>query len=143
MKQILMIAAVIAATAAVAQSEPATGAKAASAKDAAPPPDVSKMTLSQASIRRIMGYHQPKIQECYETFLAGQQKPVDGKLITSFVITAEGAVEKPAVVKKGTTLRDPTLHECVVSALSAIEFPKPKDGTPQPVEYPFNLKSVK
>src|SRR5919197_5157071 len=142
MKPMLMIAVLMAATAALAQAEPAAP-KTAVAKDAAPPPDVSKMTLTQESIRRVMGYHQPKIQECYEKFLAGRQKPVDGKLITSFVITAEGMVQKPAAMKKGTTLKDAALHECVVSVLSAIEFPKPKDGKAQPVEYPFNLKSVK
>lgn len=143
MRQMLMMAVLIGATAALAQTEPPAAAKPARERKAAPPPDVSKMTLSQESIRRVMGYHQPKIQECYEKFLAGKQKPVDGKLMTSFVITAEGMVDKPEVMKKGTTLKDPALHECVVSVLSGIEFPKPKDGSAQPVEYPFNLKSEK
>jgi hypothetical protein len=137
----LMIAMVMAGAAAWAQGEREAAAK--PADNEPPPPDVSKMTLTPESIRRVMNYHQPKIQGCYEQFLAGLKKPVDGKLLTSFVITAEGEVEKPMVVKKGSTLRDPTLHECVVSALSAIEFPKPKDGKAQPIEYPFNLKSVK
>lgn len=143
MKRIVIITVLLGATAAFAQGDRPAVAPSAKDKNAAPPPDLSKLTLTPESIRRVMGYHQPKVQECYEAFLAGRKKPIEGKLITSFVITADGLVEKPEVSKKGTTLRDPQLHECVVSALSAIEFPKPKDGKAQPIEYPFNLKAVK
>jgi hypothetical protein len=142
MKWMLIIGVVMAGTAALAQGDRPAAAKKA-AEGEAPPPNLSKMTLTPESIRRVMSYHQPKIQECYEEFLRGRDKPIDGKLMTSFVVTPDGLVEKPEVAKKGTTLRDPKLHECVVSALSGIEFPKPKDGKAQPIEYPFNLKSVK
>ena len=46
------------------------------------------------------------------------------------------------MVKKGTTLKDPELHDCVVTVLSSMIFPKPPDGKDHPIEYPFNLKAV-
>ena len=109
----------------------------------APGPDVSKLRFSPETVRLVMGYHQPKIQGCYEQFLAGRKKPIEGKLNTSFVITAEGLVSKPKVEQKGTTLNDRKLHECVKSVLASIEFPKPSGGGDQPIEYPFNLKALK
>ncbi len=122
------------------------------AKPSAPPPaanneakapDIEKMSFSQASIKAVVSYHQPQIQACYEEALAGQgSKVFEGKLLTSFVITGEGLVKNAKVEKKGTTLKDPKLHECVVAVLSAMTFPKPVDGKDHPIEYPFNLKAI-
>jgi len=119
------------------------GAAAQAADPSAAPPDVSKLRFSSDTVRLVMGYHQPKIQGCYEQFLAGRKKAIEGKLMTSFVITAEGLVTKTKVEKKGTTLNDRKLHDCVKSVLASVEFPKPPDGTDQPIEYPFNLKAVR
>jgi hypothetical protein len=51
-------------------------------------------------------------------------------------------VKDAKVLKKGTTLKDKGLHDCVVSVLMSMSFPKPPDGKDQPIEYPFNLKAV-
>ena len=105
-------------------------------------PDVSKMPFSQDSIKKVVAFHQPKIQTCYEETLAGKDKAVEGTLKTSWVITADGMVKSAKIVKKGTTLKEQKLHDCVVAVLSAMNFPKPPDGKDQPIEFPFNLKAV-
>lgn len=107
------------------------------------PPDVSKLPFSPDSIKLVIAHHQPKIQACYEEMLAGMKKPIEGKLMTSFVITGEGLVKGPKIVKKGTTLRDGKLYDCVAVVLAGMNFPKTRDGRDQPIEYPFNLKAIK
>lgn len=104
--------------------------------------DVTLLPFSPDSIKRVVAFHQPKIQACYEDMLAGRRKPVEGQLMTSFVITPEGLVKRAKVVKKGTTLKDAKLNDCVVATLSSMNFPKPPNGKNQPIEYPFNLKAV-
>ena len=71
-----------------------------------------------------------------------KEKVVEGKLMTSFTINAEGLVKGAKVEKKGTTLKEPRLHDCVVAVLTAMTFPKPADGKDHPIEYPFNLKAI-
>ncbi|MFZ5471783.1 MAG: AgmX/PglI C-terminal domain-containing protein [Myxococcota bacterium] len=118
----------------------ATNTQAATADPNAP--DIEKMPFTPDSIRAVVTYHLPKIQSCYEETLAGKEKKVAGKLMTKWVITPEGIVSKARVEKKGTTLREPKLHDCVVAVLSTMSFPKPPDGKNRPIEYPFNLKAI-
>jgi hypothetical protein len=101
-----------------------------------------KLPFTPDTIKQIVRAKQPEIERCWEQTLAGTDKPVDGKLQTHFVITPVGSVKQAKVLKKGTTLKDPTLHRCVETVLSTMLFPKPPDGKDHPVEYPFNLKAV-
>jgi hypothetical protein len=113
------------------------------AQEEAPELDVSKLPFTADSIKQVVTHHQPKIQECYEEVMASREKVVEGKLMTAFVITGEGLVKNAKVVKKGTTIRDEKLNDCVVSVLTAMSFPKPRDERDVPVEFPFNLKAIK
>lgn len=106
-----------------------------------PGPDVEKLPFSQDTVKQVIDFNLPKIQACYNEMLAGMTKAKEGMLKTSWVITAEGLVSKAKVERKGTTLKDPKLHECVVTVLSSMTFPKPPDGKVHPIEYPFNLKA--
>ncbi len=107
-----------------------------------PGPDLEKLPFTPLSIQTVVTFYAPQIQGCYEEILAAKTKTVEGKLMTSFIITPEGLVKKPRVVKKGTTLKAPKLHECVVAVLGTMAFPKPPDGKDHPIEYPFNLKAI-
>ena len=109
------------------------------------PEELDPLTLpfSVDTVKLVMERAQPKIQECYEQMLAGMKKPIEGKIMTSFVVDAEGTVKKAKVLKKGTTLRNAELHTCVVAVLQSLAFPKPKDGANHPIEFPYNLKAVK
>lgn len=100
------------------------------------------MPFTSDSIREIVRGKQPDIERCWEQYLAGQDKAVDGKVQTHFIITPAGTVRGASVVKKGTTVKSPELHRCVATVLSTLTFPKPPDGKDHPVDYPFNLKAV-
>ncbi|RKH51336.1 AgmX/PglI C-terminal domain-containing protein [Corallococcus aberystwythensis] len=104
--------------------------------------DVSKLPFTPDSIRQVMAHHMPRIQECYEDTMVEKDKKVEGKLLTTFTITAEGTVRSAKVDKFGSTLKDAGLNDCVVAVLSSMDFPKPPDGRDHPIEYPFNLKAI-
>jgi hypothetical protein len=109
---------------------------------ARPGPDVDKMPFTPLSIQNVVAFYAPQIQGCYEETLAAKDKAVEGKLMTSFIIMPDGMVKKPQVLKKGTTLKDPRLHDCVLAVLGTMAFPKPTDNKDHPIEYPFNLKAI-
>lgn len=112
-------------------------------KPAKPPPDVERMPFTPDSVKEVIDYHLEKIQGCYNEMLAAADKPKQGTLKTSWVITPEGLVSKAKVERKGTTLKDPKLNECVVAVLTTMTFPKPPDGKAHPIEFPFNLKATR
>lgn len=110
---------------------------------AAAGPDVTKLPFSPDSIKIVVAHYQPQIQSCYEETMAIKDKAVEGKLKTSWTITPDGLVKSAKIQKKGTTLHDGKLHDCVVTVLSAMTFPKPPDRKDHPIDYPFNLKAVR
>jgi hypothetical protein len=105
-------------------------------------PDVSKLPFTPDSIKQIVLSYQPKIQGCYEDHIANKKKAPEGTLKTLFTITPDGLVKGAKVDKKGSSLKDPALHDCVVAVLSTMGFPKPPDSRDHPIEFPFNLKAV-
>jgi hypothetical protein len=101
------------------------------------------MPFTPDTIKQIVtGTYQPKIQGCYEDHLSNKKKAPEGSLKTTFTITGEGLVKSAKVDNKGSSLKDPALHDCVVAVLSTMVFPKPPDGKDHPIEFPFNLKAV-
>ncbi|MFL5347941.1 MAG: AgmX/PglI C-terminal domain-containing protein [Hyalangium sp.] len=137
MKRSFVALMLLASTVAFAQAKAPAGQKQAPAEL-----DVSRMPFTPDSIQQVILHQKGKIQECYEDAMASKSKKVEGKLMTSFVITPQGLVTNAKVEKKGTTLKDKGLHDCVVSVLTAMSFPKPPDGKDHPIEYPFNLKAI-
>jgi hypothetical protein len=137
MKRSFLAVLLLACTATFAQSKAPAGEK-----QAPPELDVSRLPFTPDSIQQVMAHHKGKIQDCYEDTLAAKSKRVEGKLMTSFTITADGFVKSAKVLKKGTTLKDKGLHDCVVAVLTAMNFPQPPDGKDHPIEYPFNLKAI-
>ncbi|RKH27860.1 AgmX/PglI C-terminal domain-containing protein [Corallococcus sicarius] len=127
-----------------AATKPAPGTPDAATK-AAPKDDgldVSRLPFTPDSIRQVMVHNSPRIQECYEDHMVEKDKKVEGKLMTTFTITAEGTVRSAKVDRQQSTLKDAGLNDCVVSVLMSMDFPKPTDGREHPIEYPFNLKAV-
>lgn len=108
----------------------------------APALDVSRLPFTPDSIKKVVTFTQPQIQTCYEETLANKDKPIEGTLMTAFIITPDGLVKGARIDKKKSTLKESKLHDCVVAVLSTMQFPKPSDGRDQPIEYPFNLKAV-
>jgi hypothetical protein len=104
--------------------------------------DIARLPFTPESIKRVVLSFQPQIQTCYEETLAAQDKALEGTLKTAFKITPDGMVTGARIDKRGSSLKDPKLHDCVVSVLSTMQFPAPPDGKPRPIEFPFNLKAV-
>lgn len=102
--------------------------------------DVSSLPFTADSIKQVVLSHQPRIQACYEEHLALRPQAPQGTLKTRFTITPDGYVSGAKVVHTATALKDAQLRDCVVAVLSSMEFPKPPNGKPQPIEFPFNLK---
>ncbi len=124
----------------------------AQAPDGGPPPsgppekaplNLELMPFTTDTVKKVIAYNREKVQTCYEETLASKDKPVEGRVMTSFVVTPGGLVKNPRVLSKGTTLKDPKLHACLIDALSTFTFPKPSDRREHPIEYPFNLKAVR
>ncbi len=136
MKRAVLPAVLLASAVALAQGAPAKKP----AKSEAP--DVARLPFTPDSIRQVVLYNQPRIQECYEDHMAEKDRKVEGRLLTAFTIDANGLVKGAKVVKKSSTLKDPALHDCVVAVLTSMTFPKPPDGADHPIEYPFNLKAI-
>ncbi|MBL8914254.1 MAG: AgmX/PglI C-terminal domain-containing protein [Archangium sp.] len=111
-------------------------------KDTMKEADVSGMPFTPDTIRQIVLSYQPKIQSCYEEHISAKKKAPEGKLATAFTITPDGLVKNAKIDRKGSTLKDPALHDCVVAVLSTMQFPKPPDQKDHPIEFPFNLKAV-
>ncbi|AEI67322.1 AgmX/PglI C-terminal domain-containing protein [Corallococcus macrosporus] len=143
MTRALLSAVVLASAVALAQGAPQktpTGGKPAPAKRDGP--DVERLPFTPDSIRQVVQHHQRRIQECYEDHMAEKDATVQGRLMTTFTIDANGLVKDAKVVRKSSTLKDPNLHDCVEAVLSSMTFPKPPDGADHPIEYPFNLKAI-
>lgn len=100
--------------------------------------DVSRMLFDAESIRQVVSFHMPEIQECYEGVLAETGKKIEGKVVVSAVIDSEGRVTSAKPLPKKSTLREPRVVECVL-AMRGWAFPKPGDNRDHPIEYPFAL----
>jgi hypothetical protein len=143
MKRTFLALVLLASSVVLAQGEPAKSSQAPAPQKAAEPElDVSRMPFTPDSVQQVILHHKERIQECYEDTMATKSKKVEGKLMTSFVITEQGLVKDAKVLKKGTTLKDKGLHDCVVAVLTAMSFPRPPDRKDHPIEYPFNLKAI-
>ncbi|WP_163783636.1 AgmX/PglI C-terminal domain-containing protein [Myxococcus vastator] len=149
MTRALLSAVVLASAVALAQGAAPTKAPTGGKPAAATPapakrdgPDIERMPFTPDSVRQVVQHHQRRIQECYEDYMAEKDRTVEGKLMTTFTIDANGLVKDARVVKKTSTLKDPSLHDCVQAVLSSMTFPKPPDGADHPIEYPFNLKAI-
>ena len=103
--------------------------------------DVTGMLFDAESIRQVVNFHMPEIQECYEGVLSDSGKKIEGKLVVNFVIDTEGRVSQAKPSPRKSTLRDERVVDCVLS-MRGWTFPKPGDHRDHPIEYPFVL-SVK
>ena len=143
MTTLLALAAALALSQAPADAAPAPGAADAGVVATPPSLDVSKLPFSRDTVKLVMDHHTPRIQGCYEETMAEKDRVVAGRLLTSFIVTPQGTVRAPKVLKKGSTLRVAAMDQCVVAVLATLEFPRPADGREHPIEYPFNLKPIK
>lgn len=116
---------------------PAAGAPDAG-KPAGPPAlDVSKMSFGPEAVKKVVAYHHPEVQSCYERALADGVH-TSGEVMVSLTITPDGIVDKPHT--KASSLKNPPIEDCIIDAVRTWYFPKPPQA--QPIELPFHFSEV-
>ena len=63
---------------------------------------------------------------------------LEGKVTVEFEIGGAGKVTSSEI--KSSTLGNPGVEGCIVKAVERWKYPKPKDGEPVKVSYPFRLE---
>ena len=106
-------------------------------------PDVSRMFFEKDDILKVVAYHTKEVQECYERVIAETEQKFEGRVWVDFLVDESGKVKRARVRKKGTTLKQERVHDCIVAAVYEWVFPTPSDGKVHPLSFPFDLKFVK
>jgi RNA polymerase sigma-70 factor (ECF subfamily) len=103
---------------------------------ARPPVADGAAAVARSSVFHTVRNHVNEIRACYNQVLIN--KPgVEGRLVVSFRITAEGGVDKVDVDR--SEIDDAMLSACVVETVRAWSFPASSDGQAVMVRYPFVL----
>lgn len=105
------------------------------------PDDEARGSLDPQYIRDAVRELTPLIAECYDRALE-QQADLQGNLVVEFTI--EGAPDVGGVVEETTiadasTLRHPSLEECVRETMYTLRLPAPEGSGSVHVRYPFRF----
>ncbi len=101
-----------------------------------PEPMVVTDGLTRAEIQRVLDRVLPQIRSCYENEL-GHAPDLEGKVVTSWTITAAGSVASPGVVQSTFGAAGAPVGACVVHVIGRLKFPSPRGGGQVVVSYPF------
>jgi hypothetical protein len=74
------------------------------------------------------------MQNCYERALV-KNPNLEGKIVLSWDVELNGSVAEVEV--ESNTLQDPEVTRCLSARPATWKFPKPVDGKPMRVSYPF------
>jgi hypothetical protein len=105
-----------------------------------PPVDISNPIpvggLDKSIIKRYVKRNLSKIQYCYESQLLASPN-LAGTVNVAFMIAPDGTVQ----TSKATGLDD-SVASCVAGVVKNISFPRPSDGGPVQVTYPFIFRAA-
>lgn len=96
-------------------------------------------TRTQQVIASVVAQNRQKVRACYEAERA-KNPALAGTLTLHFILDPQGNVTQANVVPERTTLKQPSLHQCVLDALRTISFPPSSRGFESQVNYPFDFK---
>ena len=85
-------------------------------------------------VRRIVRAHVNEVRYCYNQALARDPES-KGRVTVQFTVGGTGKV--PSAVVQETTMKDPSVGNCVAQAVKRWTFPKPTDGMSAIISYPF------
>jgi hypothetical protein len=94
-------------------------------------------SLEKPIIRRYMKRASDKIQACYEEALVKNEK-LEGTATAQFTIMPTGHVTGATT----TGMSDAALERCISLVIGGLQFPKPPDGKPVTVRYPYSLRAI-
>jgi hypothetical protein len=89
--------------------------------------------LTKAEIDRVVKSRSGLIKACYQREL-NRSPGLGGKLVVTFRILADGAVQSARVVAGKSTLRNSSVESCVTRQIMGLKFPAKGGGV---VNYPF------
>lgn len=92
--------------------------------------------LDRDIVRKHVRKHINDVRACYNLGLTPSPN-LQGRVAIEFVIAPSGKVSESKV--QATTMKDPGPSECIAEAVRGWRFPRPEDGEPVTVIYPFNL----
>lgn len=124
-----------------AQPESAQEEQPAAAEEAAPRPlikDTGVETRTTIVIQKIVAQHRQLVRDCYEKALK-KNPGLKGDLTVKFVVDPVGKVKTAELNVERSTLTEPSLVECALTAVKSIQFPESSRGFESKVNYPFNL----
>jgi hypothetical protein len=123
------------APAAPSSAPPAASADAPDeAADNAPGPD----SRSSEVIAALVKAHRKDARTCYEAGLK-QIPGLKGDVVIHFTLKPSGAVKEAELNTERSTIREPSVVNCVIDVIRGIEFPKSSKGMESTVNYPFNF----
>lgn len=96
-------------------------------------------SLPANHIRGVITANIDAIRACYEAILRGREPAPTGRVVTRFVIAADGRMQHVEIKPEQTTLEDPALHACMLDAMGAFQFDAPDGGGVVIVTYPFSF----
>lgn len=108
-------------------------------EDITPGRVVTKGGLDRDVIARVIKKYQRQIKFCYEKELT-KNPNLYGKIVTFFVIAADGSVQTASVVE--TEMNSEPVESCIVRNIQRWRFPAPKGGGSVEVRYPWVFKSA-
>jgi len=94
--------------------------------------------LDRDLIRRVVRAHLGEVRECYNKGLEHNPK-LAGRISVQFTITGEGKASEAKMAE--SSLADAAVESCVIATVHRWIFPKPGDGAPVTVNYPFELSA--
>ncbi len=96
-------------------------------------------SIDKETIRRVIRAHINEVKKCYETAL--QRDPsLEGRVLLKFTIEKTGDVT--AVVVQDSTLKDPSVGQCIVAGALKWKFPPHPGPGVIYISYPFVFKSA-
>jgi hypothetical protein len=95
-------------------------------------------TRTMESIAALVKTHRKEARACYEDGRK-QNASLTGDLVVHFILKPSGEVKHAELNKERSTITEPSVVKCVISVVTAIQFPKSSKGLESTVNYPFNF----
>lgn len=99
---------------------------------------ITKGCLTQEAVLRVINRVQSQAKYCYEKELT-RFPDLAGKIVTSFVIGATGAITKATIAD--SSMGNPGVENCLLRVIERLRFPPCAGGGVAEVTYPWIFKS--
>ena len=97
--------------------------------------------LTKEEVGEVIHRHMDEVRYCHESAMLYIPN-IEGKVIISFTIGANGKIEKASIQSSSLPKEDRLLADCVLKKLTTWQFPHPKGGIRVSVSYPFVFKTL-